>query len=101
MKKKRNTSSAANSCSNGHCCKSILSQDAAPVLLIDEIDRADEAFEAFLLELLSDFQVSVPEMGTIRATALASCHSHLQSHARVERRPEAALPLPLDRLPDI
>ena len=47
--------------------KSILAQDAAPVLLIDEIDRADEAFEAFLLELLSDFQVTVPEMGTIRA----------------------------------
>jgi MoxR-like ATPase len=38
-----------------------------PVLLIDEIDRADEAFEAFLLELLSDFQVSIPELGTVRA----------------------------------
>jgi MoxR-like ATPase len=47
--------------------KSILAKDAAPVLLIDEIDRADEAFEAFLLELLSDFQITVPEMGTIRA----------------------------------
>lgn len=39
----------------------------APVLLIDELDRADEEFEAFLLELLSDFQVTVPELGTIRA----------------------------------
>jgi MoxR-like ATPase len=39
----------------------------APVLLIDEIDRADEAFEAFLLEVLSDYQVTVPEIGTIRA----------------------------------
>jgi MoxR-like ATPase len=38
-----------------------------PVLLIDEIDRADEEFEAFLLELLSDFQVTIPEIGTIRA----------------------------------
>ncbi|HEX7127537.1 MAG TPA: MoxR family ATPase [Thermodesulfobacteriota bacterium] len=38
-----------------------------PVLLIDEIDRADEAFEAFLLEILSDFQVTIPEVGTIRA----------------------------------
>jgi MoxR-like ATPase len=38
-----------------------------PVLLIDEIDRADEEFEAFLLELLSDFQVSIPELGTIKA----------------------------------
>ncbi len=41
-----------------------------PVLLIDEVDRADEEFEAFLLELLSDFQVSIPELGTIRATAI-------------------------------
>ncbi len=39
----------------------------APVLLIDEIDRADEEFEAYLLEILSDFQISVPEIGTIRA----------------------------------
>jgi len=39
----------------------------APVLLIDELDRADEEFEAFLLEVLSDFQVTVPELGTIRA----------------------------------
>ena len=39
----------------------------APVLLIDEVDRADEEFEAFLLELLSEFQVSIPELGTIRA----------------------------------
>jgi len=41
--------------------------DKAPVLLIDEVDRSDEAFEAFLLELLSDFQISIPELGTIRA----------------------------------
>jgi MoxR-like ATPase len=40
----------------------------APVLLIDEIDRTDEAFEAYLLELLSDFQLSIPELGVIRAT---------------------------------
>jgi len=39
----------------------------APVLLIDELDRADEEFEAFLLELLSDFQITIPEVGTIRA----------------------------------
>jgi len=38
-----------------------------PVLLIDEVDRADEEFEAFLLEVLSDFQITIPEMGTIRA----------------------------------
>jgi MoxR-like ATPase len=41
-----------------------------PVLLIDEVDRADEEFEAFLLEVLSDFQVSIPELGTITATAI-------------------------------
>jgi MoxR-like ATPase len=41
-----------------------------PVLLIDEVDRADEEFEAFLLELLSDFQVSIPELGTIRAVSI-------------------------------
>ena len=39
-----------------------------PVLLIDEVDRADEAFEAYLLELLSDFQLSIPELGTVRAS---------------------------------
>ena len=39
----------------------------APVLLIDELDRADEEFEAFLLEILSDFQVTIPEIGTLRA----------------------------------
>ena len=39
----------------------------APILLIDELDRTDEAFEAFLLEILSDFQVTIPELGTIRA----------------------------------
>ena len=43
------------------------SDPVAPVLLIDEIDRADDEFEAFLLELLSDFQVTIPEIGTIRA----------------------------------
>jgi MoxR-like ATPase len=46
-----------------------ISQDRAPVLLIDEIDRADEAFEAFMLELLGEFQVTIPEIGTIRAKA--------------------------------
>lgn len=40
----------------------------APILLIDELDRTDEAFEAFLLEILSDFQITIPEIGTVRAT---------------------------------
>jgi MoxR-like ATPase len=42
-------------------------REKAPVLLIDELDRADEEFESFLLELLSDFQITIPELGTIRA----------------------------------
>ncbi|RTL52165.1 MAG: MoxR family ATPase [Bradyrhizobiaceae bacterium] len=45
-------------------------KDVPPVLLIDEIDRADQEFEAFLLEILSDFQVSIPELGTIRAKTI-------------------------------
>ena len=48
--------------------RALKSRDAGPpVLLIDEIDRADEPFEAFLLEILSDFQLTIPEMGTVRA----------------------------------
>ncbi|MBE3556383.1 MAG: MoxR family ATPase [Firmicutes bacterium] len=47
--------------------EAISQPDASPVLLIDEIDRADEAFEAFLLELLGEFQVTIPELGTIKA----------------------------------
>jgi len=43
------------------------STEGAPVLLVDELDRTDEAFEAFLLEILSDFQVTIPELGTIKA----------------------------------
>jgi MoxR-like ATPase len=47
--------------------QSILCESFSPVLLIDEIDRADEAFEAFLLEILSEFQVTIPELGTVQA----------------------------------
>ena len=46
-----------------------IQQERPPVLLIDEIDRADEEFEAFLLEILSDFQITIPELGTIAATS--------------------------------
>ncbi|WP_306145731.1 MoxR family ATPase [Roseibium sp. MMSF_3412] len=45
-------------------------QEKPPVLLIDEVDRADEEFEAFLLEILSDYQVSIPELGTVEATSI-------------------------------
>ena len=47
-----------------------ITQETPPVLLIDEIDRADEEFEAFLLEILSDFQVTIPELGTIEARSV-------------------------------
>ena len=47
--------------------QSISAEDKSPVLLIDELDRSDEEFEAFLLELLSAFQISIPEIGTIKA----------------------------------
>ena len=44
-----------------------ISKDKAPILLIDEVDRADEEFEAYLLEILSEFQITIPELGTIKA----------------------------------
>jgi MoxR-like ATPase len=47
--------------------QSIRAEDKPPVLLIDEIDRTDEEFEAFLLELLSEFQITIPELGTVKA----------------------------------
>jgi MoxR-like ATPase len=47
--------------------RAITHREGPPVLLIDEVDRADDGFEAFLLEVLSDFQVTIPELGTIRA----------------------------------
>lgn len=48
--------------------QAISAHESSPVLLIDEIDRSDEEFEAFLMEVLSDFQVTIPEIGTIKAT---------------------------------
>lgn len=47
-----------------------ISNDQPSVLLIDEVDRADEEFEAYLLEVLSDYQISIPELGTIKATSI-------------------------------
>jgi MoxR-like ATPase len=64
--------------------------DAAPVLLIDELDRTDEPFEAYLLEVLSDFQVTIPEIGTItaRATPIVVMTSNRtrEIHDAVKRR---------------
>ena len=58
--------SARNSCWSGRCWRRS-APVTRPVLLIDEVDRADDEFEAFLLEVLSDFQISIPEIGTIKA----------------------------------
>ena len=66
---------------------SAIRQEKSPVLLIDEIDRADAEFEAFLLEILSDFQVTVPELGTIEAKSIGKGRS---AFARGKLRPSVA-----------
>ena len=86
----------------------------APVLLIDELDRTDEAFEAFLLEVLSDFQVTVPEFGTVKAVhppiVIITSNRTREIHDALKRRclyhwvdyPDAARELAIlrSRLPD-
>ena len=66
------------------------SDGAAPVLLIDELDRTDEPFEAYLLEVLSDFQVSIPELGTIKADkppiVIITSNRTREIHDAVKRR---------------
>jgi MoxR-like ATPase len=66
------------------------SWERPPILLIDEIDRADEEFEAFLLELLSDWQISIPEIGTIRAgqppTVIITSNRTREIHDALKRR---------------
>ncbi len=69
------------------------------VLLIDEVDRADEPFEAFLLEYLGEYQVSIPEIGTVRAAINTRHHPDQQPNPRTQRRGQAPLPLPLAGLP--
>ena len=68
------------SCSNGRCSTRCRAGDQA-VLLIDEIDRADDEFEAFLLELLSDFQITIPEIGTIAGRDSSAGRAHVEPHA--------------------
>ena len=74
-------------------------QPVAPVLLIDEIDRADEEFEAYLLEILSDFQITMPELGTIRATTRPIVDTDRERHARPVGCAAPALHLCPCRLP--
>ena len=73
--------------------------DEPVVLLIDEVDRVELETEALLLEILSEYQVSIPELGTVKATQAADGVPHLQQHPRALRGPQAALPLPAHRLP--
>lgn len=92
-----------------------ISQDKAPVLLIDEIDRADEEFEAYLLEILSEFQITIPELGTIAAKTIPivvlTSNATRELSDALRRRclyayiefpdPERELAIILSRLPDI
>jgi MoxR-like ATPase len=87
----------------------------APVLLIDELDRTDEAFEAFLLEVLADFQVTIPEMGTVKAEhppiVIITSNRTREIHDALKRRclyhwvgypsAERELAIVRERLPDI
>jgi MoxR-like ATPase len=70
--------------------QAIEAKDQAPILLIDELDRTDEAFEAYLLELLSDFQMSIPELGAIRAKhpplVILTSNRTRELHDAVKRR---------------
>jgi MoxR-like ATPase len=65
-------------------------EDAAPVLLIDELDRTDEPFEAYLLEILSDWQITIPEIGTLRAAnppvVVITSNRTREIHDAVKRR---------------
>ena len=69
------------------------------VLLIDEVDRADDEFEAFLLEVLSDFQITHPRDRHDHRRERTARRAHLQPHPRAARRAQASLPLPLGGLP--
>ncbi len=87
-----------------------LTQDVAPVLLIDELDRADEPFDAFLLEVLAENQLTIPELGTVRATAppivVVTSNRTREIHDALKRRclyhwldyPDAARELEIVRL---
>jgi len=95
--------------------EAITSEGPPPVLLIDEIDRADEEFEAYLLELLSDFQVTVPELGTFRAATpppvVITSNRTREVHDALKRRclyhwidyptPDRELAILARRLPDV
>ena len=74
----------------GRCCRRCSPHGAPPVLLIDELDRTDEPFEAYLLEVLSDWQITMPEIGTIRAAeppiVIITSNRTREIHDAVKRR---------------
>ena len=74
-------------------------RESPVVLLVDEIDRADDEFEAFLLEVLSTWQVTIPELGHRHGRDAADRRADLQPHPRAPRRAQAPMSLPLDRPP--
>ena len=74
--------------------------DEPVVLLIDEVDRVEVETEALLLEILSDYQVSIPELGTVDGDADPAGVPHVQQHPGAVGGAQAALPLPAHRLPD-
>ena len=90
----------ATTSSTGRCCRRSSTPGRGPaVLLIDEVDRADDEFEAFLFELLAESTVTIPELGTLHADCPADRRADVEPHPRPARRAQAPLPLPLDRLP--
>ena len=93
----RPRSTAGASCWPARCWPR--SRPRPSVLLVDEVDRADDEFEAFLLEVLSDYTVTVPGARHDPRRGAAGRHRHLQPHPRGPRRPQAALPLPLGGAP--
>ena len=84
----------------GRCSQAIEHPGPLPaVLLVDELDRADHDFEAFLLEVLADAAVTIPELGHDPRDGAARRGPDVEPHARPARRAQAPLPVPLDRLP--
>ena len=74
--------------------------DRPALLLVDEVDKADPEFEAFLLEVLADSAVTIPELGTLRAKHPAARGAHLERGPRALGRAEASVSPSPHRLPD-
>ena len=82
------------------CCRRRRSREA-PVLLIDELDVADEPFDAFLLEVLAENQITIPELGVVKASAPPITIITSNRTREITMRSSAAAPVPLGRVPDV